>query len=65
LRRRLRRVGMEASGASDEREVKSLSSRWRETSLVANGACAGMAVMAEIWFEPAWRVVKEGNLEAM
>jgi hypothetical protein len=56
---------MEASGASDEREVKSLSSRWRETSLVANGACAGMAVMAEIWFEPAWRVVKEGNLEAM
>ena len=38
---------MEASGASDAREVKSLSSRWRETSWVANGA-SGILVMAEI-----------------
>src|SRR5690348_15139927 len=55
---------MVASGAREEREVKSLSSRWRETRLVANGA-GGMAVMVASWLEPAWRVVREGNLDAI
>ena len=64
LRRRLRREGTEASGARAEREVKSLNSRWREVRVVVNGA-GGMGVRATNWFDPAWRVVREGNLEAM
>jgi hypothetical protein len=64
LRRRLRRVGMDASGAREAREVKSLSSRWMERRVDVNGA-GGIAVRADSWFEPAWRIVSEGNLDAM
>jgi hypothetical protein len=64
LRKTLRRVGMGASGAREAREVKSLSSRWRERRVDVNGA-GGIAVRAGSWFEPAWRMVNEGNLDAM
>jgi len=64
LRRRLRRLAMEVSGARSKREENSLNSRWIETRVDVKGT-SGIEVRVENWFNPAWSVVRAGYLAAM